>query len=115
MRIPGANEGGELINEGVVTNTLDLGDIDTYTFTADVGETVRINATDIGGTDFRPRLFLYGPSGSYIKYADDSSVAELVHLATTSGTYTLVLVDNGAYYAGYTPAQYELSFVREGG
>ncbi|MHA1554531.1 MAG: hypothetical protein ACTSU0_08995, partial [Alphaproteobacteria bacterium] len=33
-RIPGANEHGSLTNGGVHPGTIDLGDLDTYTFTA---------------------------------------------------------------------------------
>jgi hypothetical protein len=93
---------------------LDLGDIDAYTFTANIGQTVRINAADIGGTEFSPRLILYGPDGEFIESTSGARVASIVHLATTSGTFTLVLDDVGNYFAGYTPAQYELSFVRDG-
>jgi hypothetical protein len=42
VRVPGANEGGTLPNGGVVSDAIDLGDLDSYTFTANAGESVQI-------------------------------------------------------------------------
>ena len=41
-RVPGASEGGELPNGGVVSGQIDLGDIDSYSFEASVGESVAL-------------------------------------------------------------------------
>ena len=38
VRAPGANEGGQLVNGGVVSDTIELGDLDSYTFDGVAGE-----------------------------------------------------------------------------
>lgn len=61
--IPGTNEMGMIYNGEIRSETIDLGDLDTCTFIADVGETIHIEMTDMSASgDLMPRIELYGPS-----------------------------------------------------
>ena len=51
-KAPGADEGGELPNGEVVSETIDLGDIDTYTFQANAGESIALRVADTETTQF---------------------------------------------------------------
>lgn len=112
-RTPGAdeNEGGTLINGGHISDTIDLGDIDSYTFVADAGDHVIAHFADTETSEFvsapfYPRLFLIDPMGETEASASGPLVAGIDTRLTISGTYTLVLKD---YYGDYT-GSYDLHF-----
>ena len=94
--IPGANEneGGELINGNVISDSIDLGDLDTYTFSAQAGENIEFTINDTSDKDkgFVPRLYLYSPDGFFITWNKNSS--KLFYTTTESGTYTVVVLDD---------------------
>ena len=92
-RMPGANEGGTLTNGGVVSGEIDLGDLDSYTFTANAGENFQIRAADTSNSDFVPHIRLYDPSGSSVGSSAGQDVATLGGLIHTTGTYTIVVGD----------------------
>ena len=91
--MPGANEGGSLINGGVISDAIDLGDLDSYTFTANVGEEVQIRIANTSSNDFRPRITLYDPNGAYVTHNVYYGVAAISYTATATGTYTVVVAD----------------------
>jgi len=93
VHMPGANEGGSLINGGVISNVIDLGDLDSYTFTANTGEGVQIRVADTGSNNFYPKITLYDPNGAYIAHNIGQNVASISYTATAPGTYTVVVAD----------------------
>jgi len=103
VRVPGANEGGSLGNGSLRTDKIDLGDLDSFTFSVQAGGQVQLTVTDTSNSSFYPNITLYGPTGAYITYNNDGSVAGFTHTATTTGTYTVVVSDNtGSYTGDYT-------------
>ncbi|MCG8424788.1 MAG: hypothetical protein MJE77_43415, partial [Proteobacteria bacterium] len=54
--LPGASDGGELPSGGFVADTVELGDLDSYTFDASAGESVIIQVADTDGGSFRPQV-----------------------------------------------------------
>ncbi|QDU69321.1 hypothetical protein [Engelhardtia mirabilis] len=110
VRAPGADELGALPSGGMVSGTIDLGDIDSYTFTIEAGQNYEVRVADAGVTDLFPQLTLYGPSGSVVKSGSSPTVVSLSGAAPVTGTYTLVLTDvsSGLDAAG----AYDLHFVR---
>lgn len=98
VRAPGANEGGALINGGRVSNTIDVGDIDSYTFTANVGESIQLQMADTSGT-FSPYMYLYYPSGALVVIGSEgvngsiSLCPTCFYKLTENGTYTVVVAD----------------------
>ncbi|MEM7309386.1 MAG: hypothetical protein AAF682_22070 [Planctomycetota bacterium] len=93
VRAPGANEGGALLNGGVLSDALDLGDLDSYTFTATAGQGFQIRLVDVESTGVYPRITLYAPAGGYVTYDADYTVAAINATASFSGTYTVVVAD----------------------
>lgn len=84
-------EGGTLTNGAANAGTISLGDLDVWSFTATVGESVNAR---IGTTGYRPYLLLYGPTGNLVDSGAGSGSgdtdADVRALIATSGTYTLV-------------------------
>ncbi|MCA9471859.1 MAG: GDSL-type esterase/lipase family protein [Nitrospirales bacterium] len=113
-RAPGANEGGALPNGGSVSDTIDLGDLDSYTFTANAGEAVQIQVTDLSGGPLSLRVDLYSPSGllisstsgdtATINCSDTATFCEL----TENGTYTVMISDGNS--SGAQIGDYSIEF-----
>ena len=96
---PGANDDGVLPNGGVVTGVIDLGDIDSYTFNANAGETVFLRVADTETTefipsDFTPRIVLLDPSGSIVTSDSGFLVGALSNELVVTGTYTVIVTDS---------------------
>ncbi len=111
-RAPGANEGGRLENDAEVAGTLELGDIDTFTFEARVGERVNINLADSGNTNMSPIVHLVDPSGTVFERDSSPFVASLRDIEiNVAGTWTVVLSERGGDSAG----DYGFYFARSSG
>ncbi|ABG40023.1 peptidase-like protein [Paraglaciecola sp. T6c] len=107
----GANENGPLINGGVVSSDITLGDLDTWTFEAVAGERLHIQLSDILRNVYFPLMTLYAPDGSRVSNASNYSVANLRNiLATQTGTYIL-LVQDGTGRRDQT-SDYEIHFAK---
>lgn len=117
------DEGGVLTNGIANSGVISLGDLDLWSFNANVGDSLVIRA---GTTNFTPWLRIYGPTGALVE--EDSPTSTLVRdgvivfqapatgnylvvltakFANTSGTYGLHLAD--------IPQQYFVSSGDEGG
>jgi hypothetical protein len=108
VRAPGAKEEGALVNGGSRSETLTVGDIDSYTFTAQIGEGVALHLVDVDATGMVPRIFVYGPTGALVTNTWNNDVAALFFAAPASGTYTVVVTDLNETGTG----DYELHYAR---
>ena len=111
--MPGANEYGELLNDGLHQGEIDLGDLDTYTFTVNAGETVMIRMTDTSESgDLVPLLNLYSPSGAILSGVCDwdALVASIHYTATETGTYTLLACDRSYGHGNSKTGSYNIYF-----
>ncbi|MDZ8118339.1 hypothetical protein [Pontiella agarivorans] len=114
--VPSGDEGGALTNGANHVGITELADVDLWTFSADVGDSIILRAGEVSTelVAFSPWLRLYGPDGSFIKHSTSSSDAEITHSAMTGGVYSVV-VENyvsggaGTYNLRYANAGY--SFV----
>ena len=106
-RAPGANEGGTLPNGGLVAGMIELGDLDSYTFSASAGEAFQLQMATIDGSGMDPEMRLHDPTGQLVFSDTSTLVAEINGVAADTGTYTLVVSDSGATEAG----AYDLYFV----
>ena len=122
--VPAGDEGGALTNGGVHAGTIELGDLDLWTFQADANDTIRAQLGKIGTTTLRPHLLLYGPDGNRIDQNDGANSATISYQATVAGTYTLVVRDGpfnvngcGDYrlYFANIPGNYSVPAGDEGG
>jgi hypothetical protein len=112
-RAPGSNEGGALSPGGVVSGTIDLGDLDSYTFSANAGQGILLRTADVDNGSFVPTLAVYDPAGARIDFQYGASVAASAFSAPSTGTYTVVVSD---YSSGYASAgNYKLYFDRAPG
>ena len=119
-RMPGANEHGALVNGGVRPEQITLGDLDTYTFFVNAGETVAITATKTSGT-LAPYVQLFAPGGSRVASDFNASVASIQHTVNVAGVYTLLVSDGtsgraqtGGYRASFTIDGSRLSYAALG-
>ncbi len=92
-RAPGANEGGLLPNGGSVTGTIRRGDLDSFTFAAQAGQSFHLRLADLGATALRPMFTVHDPSGAVVAGDNAPSVASVVATAQANGTYTVILGD----------------------
>jgi lysophospholipase L1-like esterase len=119
-RMPGANEHGALVNGGVRPEQITLGDLDTYTFFANAGETVAVSAAKTSGT-LAPYVQLFAPNGTRVASDFNSSVASIQHVVAVAGTYTVLVSDGtsgraqtGGYRAAFTIDGNRLSYAALG-
>lgn len=106
-QVAGANEHGVLVNDSVNLGTIDLGDMDSYTINANIGDNILLRVADINHTSLFPRITLYAPDGSQISQAAHHTATGLNHTATAVGVYTVVISDHyvtgsGEYQLFYT-------------
>ncbi|MHB9006869.1 MAG: hypothetical protein ACYDC1_08040 [Limisphaerales bacterium] len=123
------DEGGPLTNGATVQGTIQQGELDMWTFAANAGDTIVLRVgevTDTGGTgEFTPALRLYGPNGAALDAdAGNLNAVEVATVASSSGTFTVVVGDGGSYLDGtgsyrlhlaVMPEQFSVSAGDEGG
>ncbi|MEO0650668.1 MAG: hypothetical protein AAFZ65_08320, partial [Planctomycetota bacterium] len=113
VRLPGANEGGALPNGGSVLGSLTPGDLDTYTFALDAGDSFLLRSTELAGGSFFSALNIYGPGGDLVVSDSGSVVAAVSGIAPLSGTYTALVFDSTANSVGPNgTGDYQLHYVR---
>ncbi len=101
--VPGGDDGGALTNGQNHDGTIDVADLDAWTVTAAVNDTMVFRIGELsGGSGFTPRITLYGPNGASLGSNWGGVDADLNHRATLAGTYTLVVQgynygDTGTY------------------
>ena len=102
------DEGGALTNGGVHAGSIDLGDLDLWTFQADALDTLRVQIGEVGSTAFDPQIVLYGPDGNQLSTSVGIASANIAHQATVAGTYTVVVKDGNIDVTG--SGDYKLYF-----
>jgi len=101
-QFPGAfvisDDGGALTNGGSHAGTIELGDLDFWTFTADAGDSIVLRSASFNGDlNFRLWLRVYDSSGVLIAdtgSANSDRVTEIALTMTNSGTFTVLLGDS---------------------
>ena len=97
-KVPGAfatapgDEGGTLTNGVETPGTIDVGDLDLWSFTANAGDSIELR---MGAVNLNPWIQLYGPDGKLVSSAGNGATgvrdAVLSITATNSGTFTVVV------------------------
>lgn len=127
-KVPGSfivapdDEGGALTNGGNHAGTIERGDLELWTFTAEQGDQVWLR---MGTTSLYPALAVYGPNGAEIASDYDGSNtrdAGVVFAAPLSGTFTVVAQSHydggtGPFVLSYAkiPGQFSVPAGDEGG
>ena len=105
---PGANEGGVLTSGGMLSGTIDLGDLDSYTFAAAVGDAIKLGAMDLGAGPFVPAIAVYDPTGALVTWTSGATMATLNFTVRAAGTFTVLVYDYSSGHA--STGDYSLSF-----
>lgn len=112
----GANHSGRIGAQGA-TPTLHRGDLDVWTFDANLGNAILLRIGEVipGEVDpgFRPWIRLFGPTGDQLGSEAGSLVASISIVAPRTGTYTVVVADQPFGVAeGYNVGDYLLHLVK---
>src|SRR2546427_278944 len=86
------DEGGVLTNGVANVGTITNGDLDVWSFTANVGDGIVVRMGRLSGEQyFNPWVRLYGPDGALLDSDVGNTAAEVTNRAAISGTYTVVV------------------------
>ena len=122
-KVPGASDGGRLLNGDEIDGRIDLGDIDSFVFDGIAGETVFVRVADTETTEFvnssfSPTVILYGPDGDLIASENSSIrgglVARISARLVEDGEYTIVVID-GSGTGNDSLGDYTLHFAKPPG
>ncbi len=108
-----ADEGGPMTNGWMHLGNIDVGDLDVWTFNANVGDALIVRG---GKTNASANLGiwvrLYGPNGLRLGTASSGEAAEVAVPATDSGTYLVVIGDGNVGLGG--SGEYQLTLAKTG-
>jgi hypothetical protein len=95
LLISDGDEGGSMDGSGTYDGTVEIGDVDAWTFTACAGEIIALNVTElVAGSPLNPWIRLYGWNGELLRSAVGAASGEILDfVAPASGTYTVVVGD----------------------
>jgi hypothetical protein len=100
------NDGGNIGSAGVKTGTMSgVADMDVYIFPGNFGDRVLIDAVATAGSGFNTYLALYPPNGGAA--ATYTSADRIDFQLNATGTWAIMILDNGADTAG----SYALSYL----
>jgi len=95
------DEGGSLNGANIYDGTMDIGDLDVWSFTHCAGELILLRMDElIPDSSLYPYLRLYGRDGLLIKSAFGASTVQINILATNTGTFTLVAGNDETHRTG---------------
>ncbi len=99
--ISAGDDGGPMNGDGFYTGTIGVGDLDVWTFTACLGETIFLRMEEtVGGSPLTPQLRLYGRDGSLLNTASGLSAAQISRTAPAGGSYTVLAGDFSGSWSG---------------
>ena len=103
VRAPGANEGGSLNDAAAHAAHIDVGDLDSFTLTANAGDAIRLSAVNQSTATQSLRLRVYGPTGAETTFNTNTCnnpASAYNFTASAAGTYTVVVADCTTYLNG---------------
>jgi hypothetical protein len=101
-----------MVNGTTYLATIDTGDIDAWTFTANAGDSIVVRMGETATSSLTPQLRLYGPNGVLLGSFSSGVAAEVSAQATNSGTFLVVAGDLSAGWAG--TGNYRISLANSG-
>jgi hypothetical protein len=107
------DEGGALTNGVQNVCGLPTGDLDVWTFTANIGDSIVVRAGETNaGSLLTPWVRMYSPTGVLLDSNSGSSAGEVTFRATNSGAFMVVMAD--ANDAGSESLAYRLTLAKTG-
>jgi hypothetical protein len=111
--VSSGDEGGPMTNGELNMGKITIGDLDGWTFTANVGDSVVVRVGELTSAgNFDPWLRIYGPDGVLVGSGTiaGATTEEVALTATNGGTFTVLVSDGN--YGGYDgTGTYELNYV----
>jgi hypothetical protein len=99
--IPPGDDGGEMANGASFIGTIDLGDIDAWSFNACSGDGFTLQLDELsGGSAFYLEMRLYGRDGTLLNTASGQTTAQISRFAPATGTYTILVSDGSGSLTG---------------
>jgi len=108
------DEGGPLTGAGIYNGTIDVGDLDAWTFTACAGDNISLQMAAITGSPFTPWIRLYGRDGTLLNTIAGTSSVQVIRSAPATGSYLLVLTDDSGGLAGSGTYQLTVNKLTDG-
>jgi predicted regulator of Ras-like GTPase activity (Roadblock/LC7/MglB family) len=108
-----SDDGGPAVNGSSYLGTIDTGNMDAWTISAQAGETIVARVGDTSAGTLTPELLLYGPNGALLSSSFDSLATEVTARATNSGVFVVVVADGSTHLAG--TGNYSLTIVKTAG
>ena len=102
--------GGNL--SGTTNGTIGPGDLNLWTFAANVGDEITVTASKVtGGATFTPQIELFLPTGDRRAYAQNASTASVSLAVENAGTYSVLISDANTTGTG----TYQLELTQQSG
>jgi uncharacterized repeat protein (TIGR01451 family) len=116
IKNPGPNmtdpDGGDVAPGEYKTGTIKAGDLDAFSFQANVGESVTILLGKIDDSFFWPQVELHGPDGRQLAIASDFHSATInAQALPQTGTYLIIV----SHYYGNQEGRYGLTVIKNPG
>ena len=92
-KAPGANEHGPLTPGVQALETIDKGDLDSFTLALNQGQRIQFLVTDVAGGPLVPAISVYNPQGGLTASTSNATAATTTFTAGMTGIYTLVIYD----------------------
>jgi hypothetical protein len=90
--VSAGDQGGPLTNGAVHTGSIEVGDLDMWSFTAAQGESIVLSVGQATGTaNFTPWIRLVAPNGAVIGNNWGAAVGQVNVAAPSTGTYTVII------------------------
>ncbi|MBI3849788.1 MAG: hypothetical protein HY298_05790 [Verrucomicrobia bacterium] len=111
--VSAGDDGGPMTNGVLHTGAILTGDLDLWTFTAQIGEGIVVRIGEISDTNtFTPWIRLYGPSGALLDSGFGAVAGEVAVTATNTGTFIVVVGDGNGALSG--SGAYRLTLAKTG-
>lgn len=109
LLISDGDEGGALTNGATYVASIELGDVDPWSFIANAGESIVVRVGE-SSASLTPQLRLYGPNGALLDSGSGAVAGEVSVRSTNSGRFLVAVSDLSSGYAG--SGNYRLSLAR---
>ena len=94
--------------------SIEIGEVETWTVPATIGQAFMVRAGKVGTNSFAPRLRLFSPGGVFLAENASSSAVEVGTIASENGEYSVLLEDWLVYPTNYSTAPYRLTMAKPG-
>src|ERR1039458_3600057 len=90
--VPAGDDGGALTNGANNQGTINVGDLDQWSFAANSGDRIALQLAKLSGSaTFNPMIELFDPNGTRLAVSSDPTAARVNIQAEVSGTYRVLV------------------------